>query len=101
MPPVETVLREVGRGFDLRWFTPSIAVQDFLHDPTSAENLSRPGGRGLFLIHAFMDKVYFNDAGNEITMIHRRGFPAETNDMDTRLPRRDNVDGVERIEVIG
>ena len=37
-------------------------------DPSALE---REGGRGLVLIHTFMDEVQFNDRGNEITMIKR------------------------------
>ncbi|WP_186775969.1 ATP-binding response regulator [Rubripirellula reticaptiva] len=43
-----------------------------LRDPTNPENLERAGGRGLLLIHAFMDEVRHNDEGNEITMIKRK-----------------------------
>ncbi len=57
------VVRDEGSGFDVR------ACQQ---DPTDSANLTRLSGRGLFLIHAFMDEVHFNDCGNEITMIHRR-----------------------------
>jgi serine phosphatase RsbU (regulator of sigma subunit)/anti-sigma regulatory factor (Ser/Thr protein kinase) len=38
-------------------------------DPTSDEFLMATSGRGLALIHAYMDEVRFNDKGNEITMI--------------------------------
>ncbi len=38
-------------------------------DPTAEVNLERIGGRGLLLISSFMDDVYYNDAGNQITMI--------------------------------
>jgi anti-sigma regulatory factor (Ser/Thr protein kinase) len=57
------VVRDEGGGFDVR-----------AHrlDPTDPANLLRPSGRGLFLIQTFMDEVTFNDAGNEITMIHYR-----------------------------
>ncbi len=43
-----------------------------LSDPTHPENLEMAGGRGLLLIHAFMDEVLHNDRGNEITMIKRK-----------------------------
>lgn len=39
-----------------------------LPDPKDAENLMRPHGRGVMLIHTFMDHVSFNDKGNSITM---------------------------------
>ncbi len=37
-------------------------------DPTAPENLEKVSGRGLLLIHTFMDDVSHNDAGNAITM---------------------------------
>lgn len=55
-------VRDEGPGFDRRLLA---------QDPTDAENISRPCGRGLFLIHTFMDQVEFNERGNEITMTHR------------------------------
>lgn len=53
------VVRDEGGGFD-----PST-----LPDPTNPENLLRPSGRGIMLIHTFMDVVSFNKKGNEITMV--------------------------------
>jgi len=53
------VIRDEGPGF-----TP----QD-VPDPTDPENLERVGGRGLYLIWAFMDRVEHNTTGNEITLI--------------------------------
>ena len=53
------VVRDEGPGFD-----PSR-----LPDPRDPENLVKPTGRGVMLIHAFMDEVRFNDVGNEITMV--------------------------------
>jgi CheY-like chemotaxis protein len=58
------VIRDEGPGFDYH-----TVMQE---DPTSPENLTRPRGRGLFLIRTFMTEVRFNEPGNEITMIHRR-----------------------------
>jgi CheY-like chemotaxis protein len=55
-------VRDEGPGFD-----PSQ-----LPDPTDPSNLERVSGRGLLLIRTFMDEVYHNDKGNEITMIKRR-----------------------------
>ena len=42
-------------------------------DPTAPENLEKPNGRGIMLINAYMTEVAFNDVGNRITMIKRRG----------------------------
>lgn len=55
------VVRDEGDGFD----------PTELPDPRNPENLLRASGRGLMLIHTFMDEVRFNDIGNEITMIKR------------------------------
>ena len=41
-------------------------------DPTLAENIHLPSGRGLMLIRSYMDEVFFDDRGNQITMIKRR-----------------------------
>jgi serine/threonine-protein kinase RsbW len=37
-------------------------------DPTLPENLERPGGRGVFLIHTFMSSVEYNLRGNLVRM---------------------------------
>jgi CheY-like chemotaxis protein/anti-sigma regulatory factor (Ser/Thr protein kinase) len=55
------VIRDQGKGFD-----PST-----LPDPTDPANLGRVSGRGLILIQAFMDRVYHNEVGNEITMVKK------------------------------
>lgn len=56
-------IRDEGPGFNYQ----------MIPDPTDPENLARASGRGLFLIQTFMDRVLFNQQGNEITMIKRRG----------------------------
>ena len=60
------VIRDCGRGFD---------ATD-LPDPTDPANLERAGGRGLLLIHSFMDEVRHNAVGNEITMVKRKPDPS-------------------------
>jgi serine/threonine-protein kinase RsbW len=42
-----------------------------LPDPTDNANLERPNGRGIMLMQAYMTKVYFNEAGNEVWMLKR------------------------------
>jgi len=37
-------------------------------DPTAVENLERPCGRGLMLMHHYMTEVSFNKRGNSVTM---------------------------------
>jgi CheY-like chemotaxis protein len=56
---IRVVIRDEGPGFD----TASLGSED---DPHA---LDADRGRGLTLIRKFMDKVTFNDAGNEIVMI--------------------------------
>jgi hypothetical protein len=55
----EFVIRDEGPGFDYEVCTP-LVIDD--------GELSRPTGRGLLLMYAFMDEVRFNDAGNQVTM---------------------------------
>jgi CheY-like chemotaxis protein len=56
------VVRDEGGGFD----------PARIPDPTAPANLTKATGRGLLLIHAFMDKVVYNDVGNQVMMIKRR-----------------------------
>jgi CheY-like chemotaxis protein/anti-sigma regulatory factor (Ser/Thr protein kinase) len=51
-------IRDEGPGFD----------PQTLPDPTDPEYLERPSGRGVLLMKSFMDKVTYNDSGNEVTM---------------------------------
>lgn len=59
----EYVIRDEGPGFDVR------SVDS---DPTDLANLTRPHGRGLYLIRTFMDEVRHNETGNEVTLVRRR-----------------------------
>ena len=58
----ENSIRDEGPGFDPKK----------IPDPTDPAYLDRPCGRGLWLIHAFIDEVRHNERGNEITMTLRR-----------------------------
>ena len=40
-------------------------------DPTLPGNLSKSGGRGIFLMKSLMDEVRFNEEGNSVTLILR------------------------------
>ena len=53
------MVRDEGAGFSLRQ----------VPDPTADENLERPCGRGIMLMHAYMTRVRFNRAGNEVWML--------------------------------
>jgi CheY-like chemotaxis protein len=55
------VIRDEGNGFDPKT----------LPDPTDPANLENVTGRGLLLIRTFMDEVFHNDRGNQITMVKR------------------------------
>lgn len=41
-------------------------------DPTSATRLSLPNGRGIMLMHAYMDEVQYNQTGNEVRLVKRK-----------------------------
>ena len=76
----EFVIRDDGFGFD----------RDCLLDPTDPENLERPCGRGLLLMHTFLDEVQYNTVGNEVKLVKRRKFvipddtpPPETSGIDS------------------
>lgn len=56
---VKCVVRDEGKGFDY----------SKLPDPREPENLLKVSGRGIMLISNFMDEVFWNSRGNEITMI--------------------------------
>ncbi len=55
---VEVSIEDEGAGFD----------PQALPDPTADENLERPCGRGIMLIHAYMDEVSYNQSGNLVHM---------------------------------
>jgi len=38
-------------------------------DPTTPENLTKPCGRGLFLMRKLLDEVTYNAQGNQVTLI--------------------------------
>jgi hypothetical protein len=57
------IIRDDGQGFD----TSKIPA------PGSASAMTPDVGRGLVLMHTFMDLVQFNDRGNEVTMIKNFG----------------------------
>ena len=44
-------------------------------DPTSDEHLEDPGGRGIMLMRAYMDEVFYSTDGNEVCMIKRVAKP--------------------------
>ncbi len=52
-------ITDQGDGFD-----PSVVP-----DPTTDENLQKPTGRGIMLMRAYMDKVCYNDRGNQVCMV--------------------------------
>jgi len=56
---LKATVKDQGKGFD-----PAT-----IPDPTHAENLTRPCGRGVFLMRQLLDEVWYNDRGNEVTLI--------------------------------
>jgi CheY-like chemotaxis protein len=59
---IRVTVRDEGPGFDLG------GVPDFANEPS---RLVTEGGKGLALIHFFMDEVEFTPPGNQITMTRR------------------------------
>jgi CheY-like chemotaxis protein len=55
-------VRDEGPGFD----------PTTIPDPMDPSNLDKASGRGVFLIHTFMDEVRYNDRGNQITIVKRK-----------------------------
>jgi serine/threonine-protein kinase RsbW len=43
-----------------------------LPDPTCSDRIHKPGGRGVMLMRAFMNRVEFNDKGNCVVMEKQR-----------------------------
>ena len=58
---LEARITDQGQGFD------PTAVPD----PTSPENLTKPCGRGLFLMRKLLDEVSYNAQGNQVTLVLR------------------------------
>lgn len=58
---IEARVIDEGAGFD----------PDAVPDPTRPENLTKTGGRGLFLMRKLLDDVRFNEAGNQVTLLIR------------------------------
>lgn len=52
------IIEDEGEGFDL----------EELKDPTSPENIQKPGGRGIFLIRHLSDDVKFEEGGKKTTL---------------------------------
>jgi len=52
------VIKDEGRGFD----------HENLPDPTSPENLEKPGGRGIFLMKHLSDEVEFSEGGKIVEL---------------------------------
>jgi len=58
----EIRITDEGKGFD----------PGDVPDPTTAENLERPCGRGLMLMRHYMSEVAYNDRGNSVWMAKQR-----------------------------
>lgn len=50
-------------------------------DPRVGDNLYRPEGRGLLLMHAYMDVVEYNEQGNGLRMVRYKKRPSQTGPM--------------------
>ena len=64
-------VRDEGPGFD----------PEAIPDPTDPEYLDRPSGRGMLLMKSFMDELFYDDGGRQVTML-KNAPPPETNIID-------------------
>lgn len=55
---IKFIIKDEGHGFDYQ----------NLPDPTSPENLEKPGGRGIFLMKHLSDEVDFKDDGRTVEL---------------------------------
>ncbi len=55
---VRVVIEDEGAGFK----------PELVPDPTTDENLEKPGGRGIMLMRAFLSFVEYNEIGNRVTL---------------------------------
>jgi serine/threonine-protein kinase RsbW len=55
-------VRDQGRGFNPRK----------IPDPTAPERISLPYGRGIMLMHAYLDEITYNEQGNEVQLIKEK-----------------------------
>jgi len=62
---VRVVIRDEGEGFD----------PEQVPDPTLAENLERPSGRGLLLMRAYLSTCNYSDSGRCLTLVRERNSP--------------------------
>lgn len=56
---ISFIVQDEGFGFDY----------ENLADPTSPENLDKPGGRGIFLMKNLSDEVNFSDKGRSVELV--------------------------------
>jgi serine/threonine-protein kinase RsbW len=69
--------RKVAVAYDIDAHRTSITITDqgngfdpaAVPDPRADENLEKPAGRGIMLMHAYMDEVHFNELGNQVHMV--------------------------------
>jgi serine/threonine-protein kinase RsbW len=64
---VHIAVEDPGPGFDA----------DDVPDPTTEENLTRPGGRGILLIRSYMTRADFKNRGRRLEMVYDRPPEAE------------------------
>lgn len=61
----EIKITDQGKGFN----------HEKLPNPTAPENLYKPRGRGIYMIHRLMDEVHFNRKGNVVQLVKYRRLP--------------------------
>jgi len=66
------VIRDQGPGFN----------PGSVPDPTDPAFLERPSGRGMLLMRSFMDEVFYNETGNQVTMVKRIALAPEDDETE-------------------
>jgi serine/threonine-protein kinase RsbW len=56
---IQARVTDQGMGFD----------PNAVPDPTRPENITKSCGRGLFLMRKLLDEVWYNDQGNQVTLV--------------------------------
>ena len=59
---VRISVKDEGAGFD----------PQKVPDPTAVENLTKPSGRGIMLMRAYMDEVTYGDGGRSVTLVKKK-----------------------------
>jgi serine/threonine-protein kinase RsbW len=78
---VSIVVEDEGNGFE----------NGVVPDPTSPDNLLKTGGRGIYLMRAFMDEVHFENGGSAVHMRKRANAGSDAAPSPRRESRMNGI----------